>query len=122
MMPSWWRKAQEAAGVARRTIKQMHPKEREVHDLTVEECTEVIEQINTSGVIDSEETWETLELTPTGMQVLWQGVTDMHFNARDRAGGDWSDVSHDRRFKGLFETLSHLSAEGEYRPCEDDAR
>lgn len=109
MKPRWWRKAQEAAGVARREIKGMHEFEREVHDTTVEDCHSLIEQINTSGVIDSDESWETLELTAMDIQILWEGVVDMHFLARDKAGGEWSDVEHGRPWKWLYGTLAYLS-------------
>lgn len=92
-MPATWRYAQQCAGVARREIKGLHPDEREVHNLTVEDCNETLEAINTSGVIDSDETWETLTLTTRQRKVIEQGLVDTRFRKKAKNGGEWEGVA-----------------------------
>lgn len=90
MRPGWWRYAIQAAGMARRSIKQMHPFEREVHDLEPEDCSETIRRIREADVVESDEKWPTVELTDTDVLVLWQGTVDIAFNARDKTPEHWN--------------------------------
>lgn len=111
MRPSWWRYAIQAAGVARRTIKQMHPNEREVHDLTPEDCTDTIRRIREAGAVESDEKWPTVELTDVDVRVLWQGVTDIAFHQRDRTREDWNPETRWAKARGELPPEHHYVVE-----------
>lgn len=99
MKPAWWRYAVQALGIGRREVKAMHPREREVHDTDVENYDEAIRRINTSGVQESDAKWESLELTQTDLKCIYEGLVDLHFRAREKAGGDWSNVDHPSEYQ-----------------------
>lgn len=98
MKPGWWGYALKALRIGRETITEMHPETRAVHDLEVEDYDVAIETIQGAG-IDEAGTWAEIEVTERDLQCIYEGLIDIHFDARDKAGGDWSDVTHDRTYK-----------------------
>lgn len=88
MRPSWWRYAIQAAGMARREIKGMHPDDREYHDIEPDDCSETIKKIRESGATDADK-WATVELTDMDGDVILQGLLAIKTVHRDKTPESW---------------------------------
>ena len=106
MKPWWWKKAVECLGVTRREIKAMHPDERDVHDVTVDEVSDLIGRINQNELTEGRD-WETLEVTADELTVFWQGASDYKFLKKEQAGGDWEDVELDSNYWGFLTSITY---------------
>lgn len=74
-----------ALHIAKRTINNMHPREREVHTFDREEIRQIESNVREklNNLSWDDESWQEIELTADEMLAIQQGVVDHRFAARD---------------------------------------
>lgn len=96
MRPAWWRQTLRAAETALAVNESMHPFEKDVHDITDDECRRVVERV--SDLLDGHDgKWLSLLMSGGEMDVLWQGFAEEAFRARDEMPSNWRTATKWRK-------------------------
>lgn len=90
LTPKWWEYVEKAVQKARHSIETMYPYEKEVHDLTVEDCDRTLEKIRN---LDMDGNFVEGTFLDREVRAIWQGVTDLAFEKKNEQPDNWKPAT-----------------------------